>query len=91
MNEDVEDLYHEVRSAINEMTNMSANLDKPAQQKVEKFLTDGTQLLNDLHEIWKNASEQDKQEICKVVEDFGDELLRLKEQIKVDTTKPSNH
>jgi hypothetical protein len=91
MDEDVENLYHEVRSAINEMTNMWANLDKPAQQKVDKLINDGTQLLNVLHESWKNASEQDKQEICKVVEDFRDELLRLKEQINVHTTKPLKH
>lgn len=91
MNEDVEGLYHEVRSTINEMTNMWTTLDKPAQQKVEKALKDGTQLLNDLHQIWKNASEEDKQEICKVVEDFRDELSRLKEQVSVHTTKPSKH
>ncbi len=91
MNEDVEDLYGEVRSAINEMRDVWPSLDKPAQQRVEKFLKAGTQLLNDLHESWNKSSEQDKKEICKVVEEFGDELLRLKEQIKAHTTKPSTH
>ena len=91
MNEDVEDLYHEVSSAINEMRDMWTSLDKPAQQNVEKFLKGGTQLLNDLHQIWNKSSDQERQEICKVVEEFGDELLRLKEQIKSHTTKPSKH
>ena len=91
MNEDVEYLYHEVSSAINEMRDMWTSLDKPAQQNVEKFLKGGTQLLNDLHQIWNKSSDQERQEICKVVEEFGDELLRLKEQIKSHTTKPSKH
>jgi hypothetical protein len=91
MNEDVEYLYQEVSSAINEMRDMWTSLDKPAQQNVEKVLNGGTQLLNDLHQIWNKSSDQERHEICKVVEEFGDELLRLKEQIKSHTTKPSKH
>ena len=73
------------------MRDMWTSLDTPAQQNVEKFLKGGTQLLNDLHQIWNKSSDQERQEICKVVEEFGDELLRLKEQIKSHTTKPSKH
>jgi gas vesicle protein len=89
--EDIEYLHQEVHSAIEEMRDMYEHLDNRMQKRVTELVAKGTQLSNVLSEMWKKASEEEQEAIEDLYEEFAADVLRMKEQLKTHTNKPTRH